>query len=222
MNFAHHPIFQAGRNQPTNTLNSNWNSHASRRLISGTSTGHGISNTLTDGWLSTSLVMCSDCHGNDDTAATAPRGPHGSAKKWILRGADVNVKVTIADGTVTSPNSSPALTTGAEGNYCLNCHRRDVYGDGESGGTTGNMDHSRLSHMGDWNASCQDLANLGAAFAGTSGCYNCHGGRKDQNSFGNPANTVVQSGAIHGTSMTYKAGDGSGYASPETRWATAS
>ena len=30
---------------------------------------------------------------------------------------------------------------------------------------------------------------------------NCHGGRKDDSSFNNPASTTVQSGAVHGTTI---------------------
>jgi hypothetical protein len=161
-----------------------------------------LTNTLTDGWFSRSLVTCSDCHGSN--ASGAPAGPHGSGQKWILKGVDINVKVTIANGTVTTPNSGTAAA--AIGNYCLNCHRQDVYGNGE--GTNGAYQNlSRISHMGQINGSCTSLTRLKAPFAGTSGCYHCHGGRKDESSYG-ATSATVQSGAIHGTSMGLGIGSG--------------
>jgi hypothetical protein len=194
--YAYHPLFQAGRNQPAATLNGLWNSSAGRRLISGTSTGWGLSNTFTDGWLHTSLVTCSDCHGSDDMTAGSS-GPHGSTRKWILKSVDQNIKVTNAAGTVLTPNTT--FTSAELGNFCMNCHRRDVYGDGTSMGPT-YQGFARMSHNGDWNGSC---AGVGYLPSGVSGCMNCHGGRRDDNSFNNnPPATTVQSGAVHGTVIT--------------------
>ena len=194
-NYAYHPLFKAGRNQPATGLNALWNSSTGRRLISGTNTGWGLANTMTDGWLATSLVACSDCHGSEDPSG--PSGAHGSTRKWMLKSADPNIKVTIANGTVTTPNNG-TITAAEAGNFCLNCHRRDVYGDGTAQGPT-YQGFSRMSHNGDWNGSCAGVSYTSAAI---SGCMNCHGGRKDDSSFNNPASTTVQSGAVHGTSIT--------------------
>jgi hypothetical protein len=85
-----------------------------------------------------------------------------------------------------------------------------VYGFGDENGcddaaypTLSRFDHTGL------NTGCADPLSGGNELAVTlrySGCLHCHGGRKDQNSYGNPASTTVQSGAIHGTTMTEQSG----------------
>lgn len=193
-NSAYHPIFAVGQNQPPTNANAQWASNAGRRNDLGT-TG-GLSNTFTDGWLSTSRVVCTDCHNNSDE--TGPSGVHGSSQQWILEGCDVNIKVTIAGGTVTYPNA-----TAAAGNYCLNCHRADVYGNGVDANVPAYPTMSRISHSVAFHPSagqCGSTGLLGAALKYAS-CLNCHGGRKDTSSYGSPTNAVVQSGAIHGSSM---------------------
>lgn len=53
-------------------------------------------------------MMCSDCHDNDDTAAGAVQGPHGSAAQFLLRG----------------PNTAwPNLQLNQyDQSFCANCH----------------------------------------------------------------------------------------------------
>jgi cytochrome c551/c552 len=198
MNLAVHPIFAQGKNQPPTNANSAWTAAGGARL---NATTIGLANTMTDGWLTTSRVVCTDCHNNDDPNGSS--GPHGSNNRWIIAGVDRNTKVTLWDGTVSYVNNNALIPSS---NFCVNCHRADVYGFGRTGagttdGTYGTL--SRVNHSG-FNASCGDPANLGTVLQYT-GCLGCHGGRKDQRSYGNPTTSTVpvQSGAIHGTRMTY-------------------
>ena len=205
MQLSYHPIFTPGLNQPATNLNGAWTSSTMRKWIDldndgvndGTSetNNNGLSNTFTDGWVTTSIVVCTDCHNNSD--ATGPEGPHASANKWILSGVDVNVKSTLQDGTVVTNGAY------ASANFCINCHRVDVYGTNEKAGLNATaallsrMNHGRMS------SSCYNTGTFNSPALTWSSCLHCHGGRKTEASYNNPANTVVQNGAIHGTSMTY-------------------
>jgi predicted CXXCH cytochrome family protein len=205
MQLSYHPIFTPGLNQPATNLNGAWASNTRRKWIDldndgvndGTSetNNNGLSNTFTDGWVTTSIVVCTDCHNNSD--ATGPEGPHASANKWILSGVDVNVKSTLQDGTVVTNVGY------ASANFCINCHRIDVYGTNEKAGL--NATSALLSRMnhGRMSSSCYATGTFNSAALTWSSCLHCHGGRKTETSYNNPANTVVQNGAIHGTSMTY-------------------
>jgi predicted CXXCH cytochrome family protein len=62
------------------------------------------------GWGPTSLTRCGDCHGSDFTGA--PRGPHGSANRYILK--------------QPYTASSQARPMGQDEN-CFSCHSYDVY-----------------------------------------------------------------------------------------------
>jgi hypothetical protein len=192
--YAYHPLFKAGRNQPAVGLNANWDSSTNRRLIGASNTGNGISNTLTDGWLSRSIVTCTDCHGSDNAAS--PEGAHGSSQRWMLKTADPNIVVTIANGLATTPNSGNLET----GNYCLNCHRRDVYTNGNEAAQA-SANFSRFSHPA--NSSCMDRTK---SVVGLAGCMNCHGGRKDDGAWTTSQNG--QAGAIHGSNLTWYTGSG--------------
>ncbi|MCL4079188.1 Ig-like domain-containing protein [Coriobacteriia bacterium Es71-Z0120] len=181
--YAIHPLFAQGKNQPPANTYGTWNSSTKRRNIGGTSTGWGLSNTFVDGWLATSRVTCSDCHGND-TWTNMASGPHGSGYRWILRGYNTGVKTTTAGGVVN-------LTTADARSFCNNCHRVDVYAD--AGGSNSDKTAvylSRTRHVGDVNSSCIDPTKLTVAL---TGCQNCHGGRVNDNAIAN--------GALHGTSM---------------------
>jgi hypothetical protein len=205
MQLSYHPIFKSGLNQPGTGLNAAWATSTMRKWIDlnnnsvndgATETNNnGLSNTFTDGWVTTSIVVCTDCHNNSDS--TGPSGPHGSANKWILSGVDVNVKSTLQDGS-TVTNSAYASA-----NFCINCHRVDVYGtNAKTGLNTTAALLSRMDH-GQMSSSCYNLATFTSAALNWSSCLHCHGGRKDASSYNNPANTVVQNGSIHGTSLTY-------------------
>ncbi|MDH4140096.1 MAG: hypothetical protein OEV43_05940, partial [Coriobacteriia bacterium] len=198
---AYHPLFATGLNQPAVGLNSAWNTATLRRNINGTSSGNGLSNTFTDGWRTTSIVVCSDCHGSSDAAA--PSGPHGSDNRWLLQGLDPNIKITtVANGTETiTQRIGAAAVTASAANFCLNCHRPDVYGwNNTCAPNTDAATLSRFSHS-TMSSSCYQTAQFKPAALQWSSCLHCHGGRKDNSSYLSPANTVVQSGAVHGTSM---------------------
>jgi len=208
-NYSVHPIFAIGKNQPGPLLNSVWNSADYRRDINGSTTDNALSNTFTDGWLQDSRLVCTDCHHSDDAAS--PAGPHGSTKRWLLSAADENIKTTYYNGgsPLVVYTNSGIVSAGEGGNFCVNCHRADVYGIGDSSGVSylddANLVNaqllSRVSHNGDAiNNACNVSAKLATQMQYSS-CLNCHGGRKDSSSFSFPATTVVQSGAIHGTSM---------------------
>jgi hypothetical protein len=62
------------------------------------------------GWTAASLTHCVDCHGSD--LIVGPRGPHGSAYRYILK-----QPYTASSQThVTTPNE-----------LCFTCHAYDVY-----------------------------------------------------------------------------------------------
>jgi hypothetical protein len=67
-------------------------------------------------WTKNSPMVCSDCHGSDDTAGV--QGPHGSTESPILK------KAWTASSGITTPDG-----------LCFDCHDFDTYA-GESG-TTG-------------------------------------------------------------------------------------
>ncbi len=185
-NYAFHPLFATGLNQPSPAVAGNvWNTSAVRRLISGSSSGNGLSNTFVDGWLSTSRVTCSDCHNNDTWGTT--QGPHGSANKWLLRGVNTGIKVTLQGASnIIYPNTGYSANS-----YCQNCHRGDVYGPGSGGGgdsTAGDL--GRVNHGGDFN-SCMDAIKVPNQ---VNGCNNCHGGRPNAAGTG-----TVKNGFMHGT-----------------------
>jgi hypothetical protein len=186
-NYAYHPVFRAGLNTPDPSANPAWTGTlAGRRNISGNTTTNGLSNTFVDGWLYTSRVTCTDCHGSNDWSATGSRGPHGSGRAWLLRGANTAVKVTIASGAVNNCNTATIATS-----FCQNCHRADVYGNGagSNAATTMYGTLARADHPGQF-GSC-DANTFQNPYAG---CTSCHGGRPSSTGAGTP------SGLIHGTS----------------------
>ncbi len=212
-NYSYHPLFVKGRNQPSPSIqhyndkgqtiaSPTWNTSTVRRRIGAQTTGLGLTNTFVDGFAADTLVACSDCHNNNEWTAGKASGPHGSAQKWMLRAVNTGTKVTLHDGTVKTPNSG--MTSGiVVNNYCVNCHRSDVYGNGDQGSGAGTNDEtlSRMSHQGGGMASqCNngaDMPNMQSV-----GCLNCHGSRSND---GGQA-----SGLLHGTSMGRGDGDNSG------------
>jgi hypothetical protein len=182
-NYAYHPLFAAGRNQPANNLNSQWDTSAYRK-DDGAAGGpfNGLDNNFVDGWKSTSLVTCSDCHGNG--TATGARGIHGSDYAWLSMRLDntTNVSVTTAGAGVIYPNTdAPSAQPEVSSTFCVNCHRADVYGYGSSDFETSvnnNEDFSRLGHRGGWGSPSCNRTNLESNKGGFNkiGCANCHGG----------------------------------------------
>ena len=120
----------------------------------------GFANTFVPPWGPDKFVTCVDCHESE--TETDPRGPHGSAQPFILRKLDTSITYTIQDdgfagngtgtytvsysnfdqGWVNDGNNSYGVTGIDLGqwdpnNFCLNCHRADVYGFFDMGATAG-------------------------------------------------------------------------------------
>ncbi len=139
----------------------------------------GLGNDFVPPWGPWSTLQCTDCHASD--AVTDPFGPHGSGTKWLLR-KYTNPNFLFFSGTgVVAIDPNTGGTPDAN-NLCLNCHRRDVYGD-YAFTSAANNNYSRQNHPMD--------TSSGQAF-GTKPrwgivCMNCHGG--------------ARSGTIHGTNL---------------------
>ncbi|HWJ03044.1 MAG TPA: hypothetical protein VNU93_05150, partial [Verrucomicrobiae bacterium] len=218
-NYAFHPLFQIGLNQPPTNANANWASSAGRRHASSTYPGGdgvnqayataiapaGLDNTFVNGWGTKSLVVCTDCHESSDTSVD---GPHGSAQQWILRKAESRT-VKIADGSTVTLNTGTQLSGVQAGDdraanaFCLNCHRADVYGNGRGdyngiAATYANLsrfDHS-FNPSSTPDSKCMGSGNnvlYGDPYKSPS-CLGCHGGREP--------------GGIHGSKMTTSGASG--------------
>ncbi|MBI2787388.1 MAG: hypothetical protein HYX59_01785 [Elusimicrobia bacterium] len=93
--------------------------------------------------LGTQTMTCSDCHGSDTT--TDPKGPHGSASQYMLKGPNrywpknaAGVLWTLAD--VASTTNQNSWTTNL---FCVNCHPMKT---SPTGSTWLNNVHSRSNH----------------------------------------------------------------------------
>ena len=122
VNRATHPIAGTGANQSANWPNS----------------------TFVSPWTKTSRVQCSDCHGSDNPSG--PKGPHGSANKFVLRGSRAPWSGVADEAHVV----------------CFLCHDYNVY----YSGTTG----SRVTHPINTGMRNNAKNNLGIW------CLSCHGG----------------------------------------------
>jgi hypothetical protein len=184
---AYHPVFAAGRNQPADNDNSRWSSSSYRKDDAAPGGPFvGLDNNFVDGFTSNSLVTCSDCHGNG--TINGARGIHGSDYAWINRRIinDTSVSVTTAGQGVIYPNvDAPSNQLEVSSNFCVNCHRADIYGYGSSDfaplwSTSELQQFSRISHRGDSSGmreACQ-RTNIESRKGGFNkiGCANCHGG----------------------------------------------
>jgi len=130
-NLAHHAVEAPGHNQPRNI-------------------NPYFALTFVPPWGPESTVQCSDCHAGEPDE---PRGPHGSRRRWLLRGNE------------TGEGSAEV--------FCYNCHRRDVYGDADLINPR-HRQYSRFSHprvplhthtSGRWGINPWGIW-----------CMNCHGG----------------------------------------------
>ena len=106
-------------------------------------------NTFTGSMSATSLIYCTDCHGN--ATASEPSGPHRSTAAPLL------VRPTIG------------LTSSSSDVLCFKCHRHDVYGTGVADGTAG-------LRSGFWGSSLPASRQALHAFHTQSGfaCASCH------------------------------------------------
>lgn len=173
-----HPVMGVGLNRPPAGANPRWSSSPGRKRIPGTAnTYNDLSNTFVDGWEFTSMVTCNDCH--EARTAGDPQGPHGSANNWILKGVDTSVTVTIADGTVLTPNTNITNAWVLSRYFCYNCHRWDVY-DISTNSTNAPYyrDLSRINHPPDGRTHTYDTGPTSedAHTVWGIGCMHCHGG----------------------------------------------
>lgn len=182
---GYHPVFAAGRNQPTAVSYAAWNSNAAYTRVdnTGSSASFGLSNTLTTGWFKESLLKCSDCHSSD--SSSDPLGPHASGKKWVLKGCDSSVSwvrrnsagsawETIGN-TTTLPGLSNSACQQEPRNLCWNCHRWDVYG--YSGMNTSDAPASALSRIKhDPSGNQGNTYDPGKLPRSGIVCNQCHGG----------------------------------------------
>jgi hypothetical protein len=208
-NYAFHPLFAVGLNQPPDTANANWDTGDATdgdKYDPGDGTGTGLSNTFVDGWGRQSLVTCSDCHSYSDPSGAGPQGPHGSAYRWLLKSVDITVTVTLDDAgspLVRYPNMGkngyedgiPAADDADDfaftiENFCINCHRGDVYGwgsasEGPNAKTAEFNTLSRMTHGGLTASAClatdlegsKGVPGDGEGTMYNIGCLNCHGGK---------------------------------------------
>ncbi|MBI4972687.1 MAG: hypothetical protein HZC16_02580 [Candidatus Omnitrophica bacterium] len=190
VNGAIHPVFAIGCNQPTAGLNANWTSIGARVAPWNTNT---LSNTFVPPWQHTSYITCIDCHRGDNIAG--PYGPHGSSRQFILAVFDTGITYdycTNAGCTTTATldynTYAPKGTADTGGtlastdtpNFCVNCHRVDVYGFQGQGVYPLRNTQSRLSHPPD--GAPPSTSGGGQSFTTASPprgivCLRCHGGR---------------------------------------------
>lgn len=135
-----------------------------------------LSQNFVPPWRHTSRITCTDCH--EDSSETSSRGPHGSARPFILRTLDTTISYTLNNTTGGYTYNYSTITNTA--NFCLNCHRADVYGREASVPAAGRPgSFARQPHY------TFDGGNSHKASTGTSStpngiiCMRCHGGARD-------------------------------------------
>ncbi len=101
------------------------------------------------GWSASSLTRCGDCHGSDQVGA--PRGPHGSSYRFILR-------------QPYTASSQPRLMSSQE--ICFACHTFDVYAN--PGSPDAVRAFSRFNKPGAGKGHAEHVGELNVP------CYACH------------------------------------------------
>jgi predicted CXXCH cytochrome family protein len=101
------------------------------------------------GWNASSLTRCGDCHGSD--FAGAPRGPHGSSYRYILKAP-------------YEASSQTRLTSSDE--LCFSCHTYDVYAN--PGAADAVRAQSRFNKPGAVNGHAEHVGGANVP------CYSCH------------------------------------------------
>jgi|GEM_PF-1574593 predicted CxxxxCH...CXXCH cytochrome family protein len=109
----------------------------------------GLGNTFVPPYGPWSIIRCTDCHGS---TLQDPLGPHASVNKWLLKSLDTALKFEFWDGSsVVEPVPNSGADTAI---WCFNCHRRDVYGDGNNYNVDSEVlyrIYSRVPHSGTTN-----------------------------------------------------------------------
>lgn len=141
-----------------------------------------LSQNFVPPWRHTSKITCVDCH--EDNKDTTPRGPHGSDRPYILRKLDTTIRYTrqnnplAPDFAYFNTNiNGPGLDTN---NFCLNCHRADVYGWGVGIETASMAPPYGFAKFARQPHNAIDGKNIFRADLSPNGivCMNCHGGSR--------------------------------------------
>jgi hypothetical protein len=164
-----------------------------------------------------------------------PRGPHGSAYSYILRGVDTSISQH-ADGSAlgTPTNAQAANSQYTRDNLCINCHASDVYGYGLGDRVPSNNNLSGIAHYstfrpdrcGNPDGSNVNGRNQVGNKQGT-GCYNCHAGiahnyGAHSSTFGTANGFGGGAGFMNGDCWTQAPAGGKCYASNNGTWSTCS
>jgi len=129
------------------------------------------------------VLACDDCHD-----FSLHGGRVTTDNDWMLKWADTSLGT--ADGITGTPKNNEATTATTQENFCINCHRSDVYGiSGNAGSTTwvnpSNASLAATTHTSSaWRDDCLGAAGGSYGTDGTKsvngsaliGCMNCHGG----------------------------------------------
>lgn len=114
-------------------------------------------------WSATSLMYCSDCHGNNTTVAE-PQGPHGSTNRGLL----VKPFTDSYDSTKTAPQP--------QGELCSQCHSEAVYNNAAPSVTDSANNGTGFLSVAGYNL--HNAHKFRAANSGLSTysyrCVNCH------------------------------------------------
>jgi predicted CXXCH cytochrome family protein len=101
------------------------------------------------GWSVSSLTRCDDCHGSDFVGA--PRGPHGSTYRYILKQSYI---------------ASSTTRTMTPDEICFSCHTHDAYANPAAGATV--LGYSRFNQPGATMGHAEHVGQQGVP------CYACH------------------------------------------------
>jgi predicted CxxxxCH...CXXCH cytochrome family protein len=140
-----------------------------------------------NGWTKGSVAQCSDCHGMNQAGSinVGPRGPHGSAYQYMLRGVDTSITGATSGRAYGTPTNADATVNPpyTEQTYCINCHASDVYGVGTGDYVPTNNGLSGIAHYSTFRSDRCGNPD-GSTVAGKTqvgstqpiGCTNCHAG----------------------------------------------
>ncbi|UCD34447.1 MAG: hypothetical protein JSU90_09115 [Nitrospiraceae bacterium] len=101
------------------SLNNQSGSTAPKALLSG---------QMSSPWtaVGTQTMYCSDCHGANDETTTGAQGPHGSTRKFMLKGTSSKPNAqywpTKSDGVTLWTLSDLGGATAGTDLFCVNCH----------------------------------------------------------------------------------------------------
>ncbi|MCK5236732.1 MAG: hypothetical protein KAR06_07080, partial [Deltaproteobacteria bacterium] len=211
---SYHPVFAKGTNRPedSSVRNPNWcaeggstylgtgctNGATGARLdLEGTVYSETLSQTFVEPWKHDSLLTCVDCH--EDTTETAPRGPHGSTRPFILRQVDASISMNLVGGG-TMDYSGMTSAANEQRTFCFNCHRADVYTYGTQGGTS-RANFARQPHPAAAKTNDEGTLTGDTVAGGNRGisCMGCHGGGGGYTSTAACSTTTCKLGNIHGS-----------------------